>query len=171
MNAQRAHVSPRPELVPLPTAAEVSELFEMLLGRTIRPSRTSPGNYRPTDHFWCAVYLNGEQKIAGALVFDAQLAMRSAAALSLLPAAQTTKLLEKGELDEALSENLSEICNVATQFFQGPYSSNVRVARIFEVPRHAPPQLFQMMRAARSRQDLRLEIKGYGQGRAAVLML
>ena len=166
-----AHVLPKQDAVPLPSPAEVSELFEMLLGRDVRASSAPRGSYKPSEHFWAAVYLNGDRQIAGALVCDSDLALRASAALSLLPAAQTAQLLQTGSMDEALSENLSEICNVATRFFQGTYSTNVHVARIFEVPHQAPPQLFEMMKAARERQDMRLEIKGYGQGRAAVLMV
>jgi hypothetical protein len=153
--------------VEMPTPVEVGELLEMLLGREVEAMPSPPTAYRSREHFRAAVYLDNHNHITGALVCDAALAVRASAALSLLPPKQTDALVQNGEMDESMREDLSEICNVATRLFHGSFSTTVRVARIFEVPMQAPQQLFQLMGAAGQRQDIELDIRGYAPGRAA----
>ena len=136
----------------------------------MRASSLPWGSYGRNREFYIAVYLNGAQRISGALVMDRELALRGSAALSLMPSSQTEVMMQKGLIDETLCENLMEICNVATWFFQDGYSRRVQMARLFEVPGDAPTQLFEMIAAAQRRTEVNLEIRGYGEGRGAVLM-
>lgn len=153
-----------------PTASEIGELFEMLFGRDVEvfPAR-KPARLDKSHHFFAGVYLDERRRVTGLMACDEQLAVRAGAALSLFPAHKVDKLAQAGEVDETFRENLGEVLNIATQFFHGAFSTSTTLAKVFEVPDEAPPQLFQLVGMSVKRRDYLVSIKGYGEGQMSLV--
>ena len=153
----------------LPANQQLSALFEMLFGREISLRKAAPRSLEPSKEFWAAVYLDARPRIAGVLVLDRDLAIRSSAALSMFPAQQAQAFVESG-MDASLRENFHEVCNVATCLFQDEFATSVRLAKVFHVPSQQPPPLFKLLKAAGHRKDIQIDIEGYGSGLATLLV-
>lgn len=155
--------------VALPHNRQIVHLFESLFGRPVTVRNSPPRSLAPSTENYVAVYLNEHPRVAGVLVLDPALAVRSSAALSLFPAHRATEYLQAG-LDETLRENLLEVCNVATMLFQDDFSLRVRLARVLHTPDEQPAPLFKLLKASAHRKDVEVSIEGYGSGRATVLV-
>lgn len=154
----------------VPTLPEIAELFEMLFGRhvDVLPAR-KPAKLEPRRHFFAAVYLDERRHVTGLMTCDSEFAVRAGAALSLFPAHKVDALAEAGEVDDTFRENLNEVMNIATQFFHGSFETTTTLAKVFEVPDQAPPELFALIGMAVKRRDYQVSIQGYGDGRVTLI--
>jgi hypothetical protein len=87
----------------------------------------------------------------------------------MFPPQKVDALAQAGEVDGTFRENLEEVLNIAAQFFHGPFGTSTTLAKVFEVPMEAPPQLFQLVELAEKRRDYQISIQGYGDGQISLL--
>ena len=155
----------------IPSVLAVRELFEDLLGRGVTAA-VSPDPVVPSAKAPCciSVYVTERLETRALVVADLELAARTGAALGLVPKGGADAALEDRELPKNLLENFSEVTNIFASLFNLPDQPHLKLYRVIS-PGEAPPDdVIALLRGLSSREDLRLDIDGYGTGRLGVVL-
>ncbi len=157
---------------PLPTAKDVRELVEGLVGRDVQVT-TGGAMLDPTDGdgTLVGVYVDDRHALAALVLLDLPLAAHIGAALGLVPARVAATAVEESMLTPALSENAGEVLNVMASLFNAEGAPHVKLDVLYE-PRHPlPADVAAWVLAYVRRTDLDMEVAGYGAGRFSLLVL
>jgi hypothetical protein len=157
---------------PLPSAKDVRELIEGLVGRDIGVT-TGGAMLDPAagDGTLVGSYVDDRLALTAIVLLDLALAAHVGAALGLVPVRVATTAVEEGVLPPALSENAGEVLNVMASLFNAEGAPHVRLDGLYE-PRHPlPADLATWVPAYVRRTDLDVEVAGYGTGRFSLLVL
>jgi hypothetical protein len=156
--------------VHLPHPKQVRDLFAQLLGREVelRPGNpVTPGDRTPAS---VALYADDALRVAAIVACDLQLSVRAAAALGLVPVRHAEISIKGGSLTETLSENLHEVMDVAARLFDAEGATPVRLHAVHPAGWSLPPEARALALTLGRREDLALEIGGYGPGRLSVVL-
>jgi hypothetical protein len=145
----------------LPDRKAITTLLSGLLGKDV--SVTIHGPPAATRSGIVASYFDATHNLAAAAACSMELAAGAGAALSLIQASAATKQAAAGKLDEVLWENLSEVLNVASQWFNGNDTTHVRFGALCYA-KNAPDDLKALLAKPDTRVDADVTIKGYGTG-------
>ncbi|MBM3775478.1 MAG: hypothetical protein FJW37_09985 [Acidobacteria bacterium] len=150
--------------LPAPDSAQ-STLSE-ILDLEVKVRKPPPVKYAPKDVYYAGVYKDEDGADVAVCVFDLALAAGAGAALIRFPEVVAKESVKAGKLDESVLENLHEILNICSRFFQIPGSrvqlSSVR-ASFEEMPRGVPELI-----ASPARLDLEVAVRGYGSGKMSL---
>ncbi len=157
---------------PLPTALEVRELLEGLLGRDVDAVVTSSGA-DPRKHPGAMVgaYVDDAMQVRAIVAVDLALAASLGASIGLLGVRLAEDVLRTELLSPALYDNAAEILNVAAGLFNVVGAPYVRLHEAYAPREVLPSDLDAKLRGLARRMDLELAISGYGGGRMSVLVL
>ncbi|WP_028050749.1 hypothetical protein [Cellulomonas sp. URHD0024] len=157
---------------PLPSAKEVRELIEGLVGREIAVltggPMVDPGS---EDGALVGVYVDDRHKLTGLVLFDVPLAAYLGASLGLVPVRIAQQHADAGVLSEALSENAGEILNVMSSLFNAEGAPHVKLGRVYEPKAHLPADVAQWVLTYVRRMDLEMDVPGYGPGNFSLLVI
>ena len=157
---------------PVPTGMDVREVLEAILGRDVTattsgvmvdPAR-SPGAL-------VGVWKDRGLRMSVILALDLELAARLGAAIALVPAGGAEAAIEDGELPDNLLENASEIVNVATSLFNGEGLPHLSLDKVYAPNELLPADVAGRVMTFARRNDLDIDVKGYGTGKMSVLVL
>ena len=155
----------------LPPNKAVKDVFEDLLGRdvTVSPSndRTPVGPEHLTME---AVYVDDQMKMRAVIVTDLALTAYAAAALGLVPPAGAEAAIEDGELSESLIDNISEVFNIMAGLFNREGAPHVRLYAWYPPGDPAPSDVAELTAAFIGRNDLDVDIAGYGAGQIGLVI-
>ena len=160
-----------PPMTPLPTALDVRELLEGLLGRDVEAELTSAGA-DPRKHPGAMVgaYVDDGLQLRAVVVLDLALAAAVGAAIGLMGVRVAEEVLRTELLSPALYDNASEILNVAASLFNAEGAPHVRLYEAYAPREILPADVDQRLRGMARRMDLELEVNGYGAGRMSVVV-
>jgi hypothetical protein len=160
------------EITPLPTAKDVRDLLEGMLGRdvdvTTGGAMVDPG---AGDGAQVGIYVDRHLGLRALVVADLPLAARVGAAIALMPAGAADVAVEEGGLSQALYENAYEILNVTASLFNAEGAPHVKLDACYAPGEALPADVAQWVLAYVRRLDLDVVVKGYGPGRLSVLAL
>jgi hypothetical protein len=146
----------------LPERDAITILLRDLLGKDV--SATIQKNPpKSTGSGVVATYYDDAKNLAAMAVFSIELAAGAGAALALIPAAAATTQAASGKLDEILWENLSEVLNVASRWFNGNDAIHVRFGGLHYF-KDLPADAKALLTKPATRVDADVTIKGYGTG-------
>lgn len=155
---------------PLPTAKEIRDLYEMLLGRSVE---VSPDYeiLKPDEEFGCCVafFNDAMGQIAAACIMDLDLCAYAGAALQLIPAAGAQDCINNGYLDDNYIENVYEVLNVFSSLFNKDDAPHVSIGLMYTPGEELPANEYKMVTSYVERRDSILDIEGYGKGRFGVM--
>lgn len=155
---------------PLPTAKEIRDLYEMLLGRTVE---VSPDYeiLKPDEEFGCCVafFNDAMGAICAACIMDLDLCAYAGAALQLIPAAGAQDCINNGYLDDNYIENVYEVLNVFSSLFNKEGAPHVSIGLMYTPGEELPANEYKMVTSYVERRDSILDIEGYGKGRFGVM--
>jgi hypothetical protein len=154
----------------LPARKAVKDLFEGLLGRDVALSDAKPIVYehpRPV----VATYVNESSKLTAVAIMDLALAAYAGAAIALVPKGGAEAAIEDSLLPPNLFDNASEILNVLAAPIGDSCGIHVRLANTFAPGEAIPPEVQIFGAPVGPRDDVTLEIAGYGAGRLAIMLL
>ena len=156
---------------PLPTAPQVRDLLERLLGRDVEVSFGGPllDPAAPGDT-QVSTYVDRSGAVRAVLAADLPLAARAGAAIGLAPAAAADAAVQDGELPALLFENMREVLNVTASLLNVDGAPHVAPGASFAPGALLPPDLARLVRAYVRRLDLDVAVKGYGSGRLSVIV-
>jgi hypothetical protein len=142
---------------PLPSALEVRELWESLVGRDIDVTTGGP---------MVDPVLNG-----GAMVGVFVDRLMKLSALALVPQRAAETAIEEETLPVALSENAGEILNVTASLFNVGDAPHLKLDAVYAPREPLPADVAQWVLAYVRRLDLEVEVAGYGKGCTSVLVI
>lgn len=157
---------------PLPSAQEVRELFEGLLGRDVDArTGTSPVNPAAGDGACVGVYVDDALQMRALVVMDVPLACYAGSAIALIPAARAGGCAEAGVVESDMLENTNEILNVAASLFNPDGAPHLRLYRTYAPLEPLPQDVAKYVLAYVARLDMELDVAGYGSGEISVLVI
>jgi hypothetical protein len=156
----------------LPLAKMVRDLLEGVLGRDVEVTTGGPMvNPGADGGALVGIFVDGFLKLSALMLLDLPLAARAGAAIALVPSRVAEFAIEDGGLPEALLDNASEILNVATSLFNVGTAPHLRLERCYAPGDPLPNDVAQWVLAYVPRLDLVVDIKGYGDGVASVIVV
>ena len=157
---------------PLPSALEVREHWEGLVGRDIEVATGGP-MVDPVLNGGAlvGVFVDRLMKLSALVLFDLPLAAHLGAAIALVPARTAQTAVEEESLPAALAENAGEILNVTAALFNVGDAPHLKLDAVYAPREPLPADVAQWVLAYVRRLDLEVEVSGYGRGCASVLVL
>jgi hypothetical protein len=157
---------------PLPSALEVRELWESLVGRDIDVTTGGP-MVDPVlgGGAMVGVFVDRMMKLSALVLLDLPLAARMGAAIALVPQGAAETAVEEETLPAALSENAGEILNVTASLFNVGDAPHLKLDAVYAPREPLPADVAQGVLAYVRRLDLEVAVAGYGKGCASVLVI
>lgn len=153
----------------LPDRKAVKDLFEGLLGRDVAVAGGKPvdiGIPKPV----VAAYVDDGHRLRAVAVMDLALAARCGAAIALVPKGAADDSIENQLLAPNLFDNASEICNVMAATLGDAMDIHLRLSMSYAPSDPLPPQVFNTATQPAAREDLELDIAGYGVGGLSLIV-
>lgn len=159
-----------PPTTPLPTALEVRELLEGLLGRDVDVELTSTGaDPRKHPGALVGVYVDNAMQVRALMLFDLALAASVGAAIGLLGVRLVEEVGRTELLSPALYDNAAEILNVGATLFNAEGAPHVRLGDAYAPREIVPSDVDSRLRGMVPRMDLDVVVSGYGGGKLSVV--
>lgn len=159
-------------ITPLPTALDVRELLEGLLGRDVEAELTSTGaDPRKHPGAMVGIYVDDALVLRAVLMFDLALSAALGAAIGLMGVRLAEDVVKSELLSPALYDNAAEILNVAASLFNADGAPHVRLHEAYAPREILPADVDTKIRGMARRMDLELGVSGYGSGRLSVIAL
>lgn len=155
----------------LPTPKEVRDLLTDLLDKevTLSPAAPlAPAAGRPVS---VAVYVDDHLVVRAVIACDLSFSAHAGAAIALMPPAGAAAAIEDGALDETLRANLYEVLNIAASLFNAPDAPHVRLYDLHPAGGAIPPAVIAQALTLGRREDLAVDVAGYGPGRLSVVLV
>ena len=155
----------------LPVPKQIKDLFEGVLGRdvTLAPSPPfAPGPKAPAS---VAVYVDDSLRITALIACDLPLSAYAGGALGLVPVAGAQAAVDAGALTETLAENLYEVLNIAASMFNAPGAEHLRLHEVHPAGVPLPPMVRAQALTLGRREDVTLDVAGYGKGQLSVVLV
>ena len=165
---------PAPESLrtPLPSAVEVRDMLEGMLGRDVDVvNGGAMVNPAADDGALCGIFVDKHLKLAAMVLLDLPLAAHVGASIALVPVNTALFCIEEGALSQALFDNGAEILNVAGSLFNCPGAPHLKLDRCYAPGDPLPSDVAKWVLAYIRRLDLGVTIKGYGTGKFSALVL
>ncbi|CAI9405641.1 hypothetical protein [Nocardioides sp. T2.26MG-1] len=152
----------------LPDRKLIKDVFEGLLGRDVAVGDGTPISLdapRPV----VATYIDPAHHLATLAVMDLPLAAYSGAALALIPKGGAEAAVEDQLLPDNLFENVSEILNVLAAPIGDCAGVHQRLETTFAPHDPLPGQIASYAATLGAREDVTLDIAGYGSGTLSIV--
>jgi len=152
----------------LPDRKAIRDLFEGLLGRDVEIGDATPVTFdhpRPV----VATYVDDNYKLTTVAVMDLQLAANAGAAIALVPKGGAEAAIEDLRLPPNLFENAAEILNVLAAPIGDHAGVHVKLSSTFAPGEAVPPQVEAVAVTLGAREDVTLDVAGYGSGRLSIV--
>ncbi len=154
----------------LPSPQQIRELLADLLGRDAALSPAPP--FAPgSDDASVAVYVDDYLRITALVACDLPFSAYVGAALGLVPAAGAHEAVEGRTLPDGLRDNLYEVLNIAASMFNAPGADHLRLHELHPAGVPLPPMVRAQTFTLGRREDVSVEIAGYGVGRLSVVLV
>jgi len=157
--------------VHLPQPKQLRDLLVDLLGREATLSPAPPFAAGPDTPASVAVYVDDSLQIRATIACDLAFSAHAGAALALVPVGAAQDAIADGKLPDTLAENLYEVLDIAASTFNVEGADHLKLYQLYP----AGPPLDAMVRIRTltlgRREDLRVELAGYGAGALSVVLL
>lgn len=154
---------------PVPSAFDIRELFEGLLGREIEWKAVS-AHVDPLEGAVVGAYVDDFDNVMAVVLCDVALAAYAGSAIALMPAAGAEASIEENLVTAAQFDNIAEILNVASSMFNKPGTQHLRLHSTYAPRETLPAEVSKWALMPASRIDGRLNIEGYGSGHISVVV-
>ncbi len=155
----------------LPAPMQIRELLTGMLDRDITMGPTSPFAPSPLHPATIAVYTEDSLEIRALLLLDLPLSAYLGAAIGLVPPGGAAAALEAGGLPDNIKENINEVLNIATSLFNVDNAPHVRLYAVHPAGDEMPGHLQMMALTLGRREDMKIDIQGYGTGRFSIVLI
>ena len=157
---------------PLPGVMVVRDVLQGTLGREVTVATGGPMVDPGTGGgALVGVYVDRFLKLSALMLFDFPLAARAGAAIGLTPPVGADIAIEERDLPDSLLENASEIFSIAISFFNTGGARHLSLDRCYAPGEALPNDIAKWIFAHIRRVDLKVTIKGYGDGHLSVLVI
>lgn len=155
----------------LPAPKQIRDLLTELLDREVSLSPSAPLAPTPKNPCTIGVFVDDLLHVTALISFDLDLSAFAGAAIGLVPAAGAEAAIEEGVLNETLRENLYEVLNIAASLFNVEGATHMRLYDVHHAGIAVPPDVLARSLTLGRREDLAVEVPGYGSGRLSVVLV
>lgn len=146
----------------------LAQLYKNLLGRAIKINN-NPQKPLPNQKSMAAWYTTEDGALAGLIRLDFSLAILLGSALCLVPPATAQANSKAGKLDPLMKEDLYEALNVSSRVFQRVFDKPILIVQVVASDDPAiPEEVKPLLKTSPLRQELTLNIEGYGVGNITI---
>lgn len=157
--------------VHLPQPKQLRDLFTELLGKEISLEPSAPYAPGPDTPASVAVYVDDSLRICAVIACDLAFSARAGAAIGLVPPAGAEAAIEEGKLNDGLAENLYEVLNIAASTFNVPGADHLKLHALHPAGPPLDPMVRISVLTLGRREDLAVDISGYGGGLLSVVLV
>ncbi len=157
--------------VHLPQPKQIRDLLADLLGRDVTLVPATPFAPGPDTAASVAVYVDDSLRISALIACDLPLSSYMGAAIGLVPPGGAQAAVDDGRLTDVLEENLYEVLNIAASMFNVEGADHLRLHALHPAGPPLDPQLRISTLTLGRREDLRVDIAGYGAGALSIVLL
>lgn len=155
----------------LPVPKQIRDLLAELLDREVTLSPSTPLAPTPKNPCTIGVYVDDLLQVTSLIVFDLGLSAHAGAAIGLVPVGGAEAAIEEGILNDTLRDNLYEVLNIAASLFNVEGATHVRLYDVHHAGVAVPPDVLARSLTLGRREDLAVDVAGYGSGRLSVVMV
>lgn len=154
---------------PVPTAFEIRDLFEGMLGREV----TWDGDAARVDVLdgaAVATFVDDQGRLAALALADVPLIALAGSAIGLLPLAAAQKAIAEDLVTPVQFENMGEILNVMASVLNKHDTPHLRLRETYSPRETLPADVASLALVQGGRIDGALTIQGYGTGRISMVV-
>jgi hypothetical protein len=154
----------------LPVAKEIRDLFVDLLDRAVTLSpgvALAPTHKNPST---VGVYVDDRLQVTALVVLDLPLSAYVGAAIGLIPPEGAETAINTG-LSDTLRDNVHEVYNIAASLFNVGQADHLRLYDVHHAGAPLPPDILVKSLTLGRREDLAVDVAGYGSGRLSVVLV
>lgn len=155
----------------LPVPKQIRDLLAELLDREVTLSPSAPLAPTPKNPCTIGVYVDDLLQVTSLIGFDLSLSAHAGAAIGLVPVGGAEAAIEEGILNETLRDNVYEVLNIAASLFNVEGATHVRLYDVHHAGVAVPPDVLARSLTLGRREDLAVDVAGYGSGRLSVVMV
>ena len=108
----------------VPDEAKLLSVVTMLFGEDAKVKATE---INPDDEALCAVYVSDDESPVAAVLCDPAFGAFAGSALSMIPAGGAADAAARGELSDAMVDNLYEVMNICSNLFMDDSTPHLRL--------------------------------------------
>ncbi|GAA1882799.1 hypothetical protein [Lapillicoccus jejuensis] len=153
----------------LPHPKAVRDLLEGLLGRTVdlKPQDSwTPGPYEPV----CVAEMRADDgHLLAVVALDLALTVYVGAAIGLAPAGGAQDMVKGQDPSPMILANTVEVLNVLSAAWNVGDNPHTRLGPVHQPGQALPTRLEELLAAVGRREDLRVDVAGYGSGSLALV--
>lgn len=157
--------------VHLPNLMQIRELLGDLLGRDVALKAAAPLVPQRSNPCSVAVIVDDNIRPRAVIVADLAFSAYAGAAIGLLPAPGAQDAIEEGALTDTLAENLYEVLNIASSMFNVPDAPHMKIQVLHPIGAPCPPDALALACTLGRREDVEVDIAGYGTGRMSIVLI
>lgn len=154
----------------LPVPKEIRDLLCDLLDRDVQVAPNAPLAPTPNNPCTVGVYVDDSLQVTSLIAFDLPLSANAGAAIGLVPPAGAEAAVGEGTLNDTLRDNVYEVLNIAASLFNVDGATHVRLYDVHHVGNPLPGDVMARALTLGRREDLAVEVAGYGSGRLSVVL-
>ncbi|WP_182379543.1 hypothetical protein [Nocardioides sp. WS12] len=158
-------------VIHLPQPKQLKDLLADLLGRDVTLSPTTPFAPAPDTAASIAVYVDDQLRISALILCDLAFSAHASAAIGLIPVGGAQAAIDDRKITDAMAENLYEVLNIAASMFNVAGADHLRLHALHPAGPPLDPQLRISALTLGRREDLAVDIAGYGSGAVSVVLL
>jgi hypothetical protein len=164
-------MSPLPTASALPPTMAVRDMLLDMLGRDVTVAPSEPWAPTLSDPGAVAAYIDDESRLRALISCDLELAVALGSSIALIPAKTAANSVEEGRMTPDMADNLSEVLNIFSALFNRPSWPHVRLYLVYLPGEPPPADLSAQARLLGKREDLKIEVSGYGSGRLSLVIV
>jgi len=164
-------MTPLPAPSAIPSIMAVRDMLMDMLGRDVKVAPSGPWAPSLRDPGAVAAYIDDSGRVRALIACNLDLAVALGASIALIPAKTAAGLVEEGLLTEEIEENLNEVLNILAGLFNPPEGPHVKLRTLYAPGKPPPADLSAQLRAFGRREDLKIEVAGYGGGRLSLVLV
>lgn len=155
----------------LPPTMVVRDMLLDMLGRDVTVGPSEPWAPSLHDSGAVAAYVDDGFRLRALICCNLELSVALGASIALIPPKTAGRSVEEGRLTEDMAGNLNEVLNILAAVFNRQHGPHVRLYALY-VPGEPPPaDLSAQLRLLGKREDLKIEVGGYGGGRLSLVLV
>jgi len=155
----------------LPVPKEIRDLLTELLDRNVQVSPSAPLAPTPNNPCTVGVYVDDSLQVTAVVAFDLLLSAYAGASIGLVPVAGAQAAVDEGALNDTLRDNVYEVLNIAASLFNADGATHVRLYDVHHIGNPLPGDIMVKALTLGRREDLTVEVAGYGTGRLGVVLV
>jgi hypothetical protein len=157
-----------PNTATLPDKNGLNQMLGALLRRKVSTTPLKP--IVEKELIVAGHYIDGNQKLVGALFADKPLVVMAGSAFSLIPADAAKDALRESQLDEMVQDNFHEVLNICSRLLNLGTDQRITLSKSEFPPAARSPAAAALLTKPGKRADYDVEIDGYGKGKLTLVL-